>query len=257
MTDYEKEYEQYSQTNMSRGQLIALKCLKYAARGLIFGIIALVLWRVLFSGHVPKNMETLTVNDALYDAYVESGDELTMYTQTRAPVVMEGETAGYFWVCQTVFIPEANQVQVLIRYNNSTLKHIAQDFSLGEDEIPSREDTVVDVTLALAIDPDPTNSSTADREILRIHPSGEPTEDSTAMYNYRRYVFDNVDVDTAALINISVDFYYIGNVKYDRTPYSSIVIYEPVEENDPMGINEAVKLTARDKRALAAYGEAR
>ena len=54
MTDYEKEYEQYSHTNMSRGQLIALKCLKYAARGLIFGIIALVLWRVLFSGHVPK-----------------------------------------------------------------------------------------------------------------------------------------------------------------------------------------------------------
>ena len=140
MTDYEKEYEQYSHTNMSRGQLIALKCLKYAARGLIFGIIALVLWRVLFSGRVPKNMETLTVNDALYEAYVEKGDGLTMYTQTHAPVVMEGETAGYFWVCQTVFIPEANQVQVLIRYNNSTLKHIAQDFSLEEDEIPSRED---------------------------------------------------------------------------------------------------------------------
>ena len=69
--------------------------------------------------------------------------------------------------------------------------------------------------------------------------------------------FDNVDVDTAALINISVDFYYIGNVNYDRTPYSSIVIYEPVEENDPLGINEAVKLTARDKRALSAFGEAR
>ena len=83
------------------------------------------------------------------------------------------------------------------------------------------------------------------------------TEDATAMYNYRRYVFDNVDVDIASLINISVDFYYAGSVNYNRTPYSSIVIYEPVEEGDPLGLNETVKLTGRDKRALAAFGESR
>lgn len=249
--DYEKEYEEYSQTQMSRGQLVFFKCLKYASRVLIFGIIALVLWRVLLSGRVPKRMETLTANDALYEAYTTAGNELIMYTQDHAPVIMEGETAGYFWVCQAVFIPEANQVQVLVRYNNSTLKHIARDFSLDETEIPSREDTVVDVTLAIAIDPDPTNESTADRQIIRLQSSGAPIEDSTAMYNYRRYVFEDVDFDIESLINISVDFYYVGSVNYDRMPYSTIVIYEPSDEN------LTVKLTARDKRALATFGESR
>ncbi len=249
--DYEKEYEEYSQTQMSRGQLVFFKCLKYASRVLIFGIIALVLWRVLLSGRVPKRMETLTANDALYEAYTTAGNELIMYTQDHAPVIMEGETAGYFWVCQAVFIPEANQVQVLVRYNNSTLKHIARDFSLDETEIPSREDTVVDVTLAIAIDPDPNNASTADRQIIRLQPSMEPVEGSTAMYNYRRYVFEDVDFDIESLINISVDFYYVGSVNYDRMPYSTIVIYEPSDEN------LTVKLTARDKRALATFGESR
>ena len=255
--DYEQEYQEYSQTGMSRGQLITLKCVKYAVRVFIFGIIALVLWRVFFSGHIPKSMKTLTANDALYEAYLAQGDELEMFTQHRDPVIMEGETAGYFWVCQAVFIPEANQVQVLIRYNNSTIDHIARDFSLEEDEIPSHEDNIVDVTLAIALNPDPADSSSVAREIIRLQPSGEPTEDATAMYNYRRYVFDNVDVDIASLINISVDFYYAGSVNYNRTPYSSIVIYEPVEEGDPLGINESVKLTGRDKRALAAFGESR
>jgi hypothetical protein len=247
--DYEQEYEQYSKKHMSRSRLIAGKCIKYTAYALIYAVIALVLWRVLFSGHVPGRLKTLSVNQATYDAYLSEGETLTMYTQELSPVNMDGETAGYFWVCQAVFIPEANQVQVLVRYSNSTLKHIARDFSLGEDNIPSRDEDVIDVTLALRIDPDPTNDTTTDRQTIRIQPSGEPIEDQTAMYNYRIYVFDNVPLDTAALINIAVDFYYIDSINYDRTPYSSIIVYETQYETKP------VNLTARDKRALRAWAQ--
>ena len=116
---------------------------------------------------------------------------MLLYTQKYDPVNMEDTTAGYFWVSDTVFIPAANQVQVVIRYNNSTLKHIAEDFSLKEDERPTREDEVLDVTLAIAVDPDPTNKTTADREIIRIHAS-EIVSDTTSMYNYRRLVFDDI-----------------------------------------------------------------
>ncbi len=249
--DYEKEYEEYTETGMSQGRLIAKKCVKYALRGLIAGVIALLFWRVFFSGRIPRDIKTLIVTDSLYEAYAEKGDELLLYTQKYDPVDMESPTAGYFWVSQTVFIPEANQVQLLIRYNNSTLQHIAEDFSLQGENAPTREDEVVDVTLAIAVDPDPTNKTTADREIIRIHATGEVVRDSTAMYNYRRLVFDNIPEGIEDIISISVDFYFVGSVNYDGTPYSSIVIYEP---NEAMAV---VDLTSRDQKALEAYAPAK
>lgn len=250
--DYEQEYAEYAQQHMRRGRLVTGQILKWGARVFVWGIIALVLWRVIFSGRVPNNMETLTPDDAISAAYADG--VLNVYTQDRAPVNMDGETAGYFWVCQALFIPEANQVQVLVRYNNSTLKHIAEDFGLGKDHVPARDEEVIDVTLAVWVDPDPTNDTTTDRELVRIHPTGEALVDETAMYNYRRYVFDGVDLeglfDSEAgtnVINMTVDIYYKGNVNYDRAPYSTIVIYEPRYEN------LLYTLTARDKRALKAY----
>jgi hypothetical protein len=250
--DYEQEYEEYSQQHMSRGRLVTGQILKWTGRVLVWGIIALVLWRVMFSGRIPKSMTTLTVNDAVMEAY-EAG-KLDVYTQDLAPVNMDGETAGYFWVCQAVFIPEINQVQILVRYNNSTLKHIAEDFGLGEGNVPARDEDVIDVTLAVWIDPDPTNDTTTDRELVRIQPTGEETTGQTSMYNYRRYVFDGVDMEelfdseaSTNVINMTVDIYYQGSVNYDRAPYSTIVIYEPRYENLPYD------LTGRDKRALKAY----
>ena len=244
--DYEKEYEEYAQQHMSRGRLLMSKIFKVLVRVFSFGIIALVLWRVIFSTRVPGDIKALTVNDAVMQAY-EAG-ELDIYTQDIAPVNMDGDTAGYFWACQVLVIPEASQVQVLIRYNNGTLRHIAQDFGLGEDGVPARDEDVLDVTLAVWVDPDPDNETTTDRELVRIQPTGEATADRTAMYNYRRYVFDGVDTDVANLINMSVDIYYKGSVNYDRAAYSSIVVYEPDQET------LAYDLTGRDKRALRDFG---
>jgi len=243
--DYEKEYEEYAKQHMSRGRLVVGQILKWGARVIIWGIVALVLWRVIFSGRVPKNMTTLTPSDAVAQAY--QANTLSMFTQECAPVNMDGETAGYFWVCQALFIPGSDQVQVLLRYNNSTLEHIAEDFGLGEDGVPARSEDVLDVTLAVWIDPDPDNDTTTDRELVRIHPTGEPLSDQTAMYNYRRYVFDGVDIQNANIINMSVDVYYKGSVNYDRAAYGSIVVYEPRYEK------LAYTLTGRDKRALQDY----
>ena len=243
--DYEKEYEEYTETAMSRGRLIFKKCLKYAFRGLIVGILALLSWRIFFSGSLPKSMKQLIVTDSLHQAYLDKGDGLLLYTQEFDPVNMEDTTAGYFWVSDAVFIPDANQVQVVIRYNNSTLGHIAKDFSL--EQAPSREDNVVDVTLAIAVDPDPTNKTTADREIIRVHAS-RVESDTTSMYNYRRLVFDNIPEGLVNIICISVDFYYVGSINYDTPPYGTIIIYDPAGEEVT-----TEELSSRDKKTIAAY----
>lgn len=246
--DYEQEYEEYTQQQMGPGRRALRKTLWWIARILVFGITALVFWRVLFSGHIPAAMKTLIVNDNTYGAYLQEGEKLTMYTQPQEQVIMEGASAGYFWVCQAVFVPEADQVQVLVRYNNSTLARLAEDFEL--DEVPGRGDTVLDVTLVITVDPDPTNKTTTDRQKIRIQPTGDPLEDSTLMYNYRKYVFDGVTFDPASTINLSVEFYYEGYVDYDDHPLGALVIYEPQYDTEPYS------LTARDKKAIKQYARA-
>ena len=246
--DYEQEYEEYSQQKMSPARILLGKIFGWIGRILVFGIIALVMWRILFSGRIPAKMKTLIVNENTYAAYLDEGNTLTMYTQPQEQVIMEGDSAGYFWVCRAVFIPEADQVQILVRYNNSTLSRLAEDFEL--DRTLERSEDILDVTLVITVDPDPTNDTTTDRQKIRIRPTGEPIGDATMMYNYRLLVFDGVTFDPASTINLSIEFYLNGYVDYDANPLGSLVIYEPQYGTEPYA------LALRDKRAIKQYAKA-
>ena len=239
--DYEQEMDEYVESHMSSRRIMLRKCLKYAFRTVVFAIIALLLWRVFLSDRVPGGMKTLLVDDATYAAYEAQG-ELTLYTQTQDKLIVNGDTAGYFWVSQAVFIPEASQVQILVRYNNSTLEHIAEDFKL--DGVPNRESTVIDVTLRVRYAADESGEVREER----YYAAQPPVSDSTLMYNYRKLVFDGLDVD-ASVSEILVDFYYVDRVNYEKLPYGTLLVYDSESDNEP------IRLSARDKKALKAYGE--
>ena len=250
--DAEKEMQEYSKRHMSRGHIMVGRVFTYVFRVLVFGIIAIVLWRVLLSDRIPKDAKTLLVNEATYAAYVAEGESLTMYTQAQDEIAVnetEDGVYGLFWVSQTAFIPEADQIQILTRYNNSTLRHIATDFKL--QEIPSREETVADVSLVVTTDPTPLDRDNGDEVKTRYLASGAPAVDATKMYNYRKYIFDGVAFDPATTVDITVEFYYAERVNYDKLPYCSLRIFDNEFEIDPL------ELTSRDERALKAYGETR
>ena len=246
--DAEREMEEYSQKHMSKGRRLVGRIFVYAFRVFVFGVIALVLWRVLWSDRVPSEAKRLLVNDATAAAYAEHGDQLSLFTQPCEPLTYredENGIYGLFWVSQSVFLPEADQVQILTRYNNSTLRQIAEDFKL--DEVPAREQNVVDVTLRATLDPTPQDRENGDEYLVRYYPSGEPTACSTTMYNYRKLVFDGIDLSDPHLIDISVDFYYVERVDYDDVPYGTLCIYDATFENEP------VQLSRGDRRALESY----
>lgn len=249
--DAEQEMQEYSERHMSRGRVIVNRIFFYVFRVLVFGVIALVLWRVLLSDRIPKDAKTLLVNEATYAAYLAEGESLTMYTQAQDEIAVnetEDGVYGLFWVSQTVFIPEADQIQILTRYNNSTLRHIATDFKL--QEIPTRESIVADVSLVVTTDPTPLDRDNGDEVKTRYTASGAPAVDETSMYNYRKYIFDGVDVDPETTVDITVEFYYIDRVDYDKLPYCSLRIFDNEFETDPLSLSK------RDKRALAAYADA-
>ena len=198
---------------------------------------AIMLWRVLFSGD-PAKIQRLTVNDSLREAY-EDG-QLLLETQEQRTLTSN----GLFAVRQCIFIPEANQIQIVVRYNNSTLRKLAQDYGL--ESVPEKAEELFDVSIVKTIDKTPMDiTDNTDPEALseeRYHPTGEPETAYKRLYSYRRYVFENVSREDA--VGMFVDVYYKGDVNYEKDPYGALCIYE---DGAPM---EEVKLTGADKKEL-------
>ena len=221
---------------------------------IITGVIVFLLWRV-FSSDDPKSMKVIDVNDRVSAAYGIAGEDLYMFKQDQRSITSGSKNYGYFSITDYVIIPDANQIQTTVRYNNSTLKYTARDYGL--DKIPSREEDVYDVTLIIAVDLTPENekdnfgNDEAGVEFIRCH--GRTTlSDTKNIYNYRKMVFqlDDANVDLAKLLDeglllaVYADFYYVGDVDYDKPAYGTLCLYDFKTENI------VVALEKRDIKAL-------
>ena len=223
----------------------------------VMSVLVFFAWRFLSSGD-PASMKYLTPNEKLCGAYSEQGEELYIFKQNQRSITSSEKNYGYFSITEYSIIPEANQIQTLVRYNNSTLKHTAEDHKL--DEIPERTAEVYDVTLLIAIDLTPENKDDNlgnDEEgvkFVRCHGRVTGAEQKN-VYNYRKLVFDldsaEVDIkdllDKGLLLAIYADFYYVGALDYDKTPDGVLCLYDFKSEN------VKVKLEKGDVKALESY----
>ena len=246
---------------MSRGRRIFKLggCLIKSLFGFVIAFVcAALLWR-LFSSGDPKVMKTLSVNEHTYEAYNNDG-ELYMFRQGQNSITRGEKNSGYFSVTNSIFIPECNQAQVVFRYNNSTIRALASDYSLPE--VPDREDELYDVTLLLAIDLTPENTednaTNAPESVrfVRVKASSF-TRDTKLMYNYYRFIFDIGDsgedikalLDDGLLLAVYADVYYVNDLDYEKTPYGTLCLYDYLSENIE------VELSGRDEKALKDFGK--
>lgn len=98
----------------------------------IIGVIALLAWRIIDRNIVPKAVKTITPNEKLCEAYSEYGENLTIFYQDQTEYTREEKNYGYFANSGTLFIDEAEQLQFVLRYNNSTLEKTAEDYKYYE-----------------------------------------------------------------------------------------------------------------------------
>ncbi len=223
-----------------------LKITKYILKAigiiLVFGTIGFFLWRVFASGN-PKAMEQLTPNAPLRDAYLAAeaaGEELTVYTQHQENYItsVQGKNYGYFGITDAKFIEEANQIQILFRYNNSTIRHLKEDYALAET--PNRDEILYDVTLYVAYDLTPDISSDNDGndpesvKFVRYFPTSQES-DRKNLYNFRKFVFDGVDMTATdnPVLAVYVDIYYKEDVNYEEESYGTLIIYDYAAECEP------------------------
>ena len=223
----------------------------------VVAVIALLAWRILSSGD-PTSMKYLSPNDKLCDVYAQRGEELYAFRQDQRSITSGEKNYGYFSITEYAVIPDANQIQTVVRYNNSTLKHTAEDFGLAD--VPSRSEDVYDVTLLIAVDLTPENqddnlgNNEESVEFIRCHGKVTAT-DSKNIYNFRRLVFQLDDcgvnlkelMDGGLLLAIYADFYYAGAIDYDATPYGVLCLY------DFKSNNIRVEMEKGDVEALTSY----
>lgn len=214
---------------------------------LVFSVCALVLWRVFFSTKAPDSMKEIHVNPPLAEAYRAHGDELLFQYQNQFSMTYSETNAGYFGISEYVIIPQANQIQVVLRYNNSTLKHLQSDYTL--ESLPQKGKEYFDFTLRQITDLTPENTEdNSDLSALQIqrHAPSYVAMDTTSLYTYYRLVFDGVAIDESAVCSILLDVYYVEDKNYEENAYGALLIYDDLAPWIPY------RLSAAEKQALEA-----
>lgn len=201
------------------------RVVKWSVSLLLCLICGILIWRMCSSGD-PENVKYLMGNEALYEAYEKHGDDLVLQYQMQQTITTTERNRGYFSVTQYVFIPEAKQVQLVFRYNNSTLKHLAED--KGLDAVPDKSEELFDVTLVTTTDLTPDNrEDNANTDALtmeRYYPSAA-TREETSLYTYYRFVFENIEI-TPDMLFVDVDIYYEGDLNYEEPAYGTLRLYD-------------------------------
>lgn len=209
------------------------KIIKRSFKVLLYLIIILVngilIGRLLFSGD-PSELKVIMVNENTAAVWQESGKEMKLETQKQRTITSD----GLFSVTSCVFIPEAEQIQVTVRYNNSTLRKLAQDYEL--EAVPERKSKIFDVSIVKTIDltpDDPEDNTDKDKLREERYFPGEVKEAYKTLYSYRKFIFDNVTYEDA--VGMFVDVYYVEDIDYEDKPYGALCIYDalmPLEERE-------------------------
>ena len=222
---------------------------------LVFGTIIFFLWRAFISTIVPAEVDGLSMNDKLHTAWQtaeSAGESLTLFSQAQGDTTSAEKNYSYFSAKNVTFIQEADQVQLLFRYNNATLRHLKEDYGLPEN--PDRHGDYFDVTLVVAYDltPDVTadnlKSDPESVRLVRYHATSSETAE-TLIYNYRRLTFDGIDMTVTEnpVLAVYMDVYYKEDVDYEKDAYGTLCIYDYITQTD------YAELSRKDREALESY----
>ena len=214
---------------------------------IIFGTIIFFLWRAFVSTVIPAEVEGLSPNRPLRDAWTAAeaaGEKLTYFYQKQNETTTAEHNYSYFTAKKVAFIEDANQIQVLFRYNNATIRNLVKDYNLPA--VPDRTADLYDVTLYVAYDLTPWDTTDNDGndpesvKFVRYYPT-ESKSASTLMYNYRRLTFDGIDMTVTEnpVLAVYVDIYYVEDIDYEKDSYGTLCIYDYATIKDYYDLTDA------------------
>ena len=245
----------------SRALRITGRVIKYFVIISVFAVCIFMVWRAFFSDIMPDSMNNLVANDGVRAAYAQNGNDLRIVYQDQINISSAEHNKGYFGIMRVDILPEANQIQIVFRYNNSTLSSVASD--LGLSAVPSRDADVFDVSIVMSEDltPEDSTDNAFNDELhpdsvkqTRYFPTASYTvKDAKNMYNYRKLVFENIPVESIdadkLILALYVDIYFDADdgtaVDYSESSYGTLCIWDYKSQVRTRGLSDA------DRRSLS------
>ena len=219
MSDYER-YGDYNEIEEDRpkSKSPVLLILKILTAVICIGVVGFLAFRLFVFNSYPDEVKNLYVNDELRLHYAEVGEKIEIKTQNlRYPY--DDEDEGNFFCDYLYVIPEAEQLQITVRYNTSTLAKIAEKYgkTIAEDDMNSFVYRLY--------------ASHGEDDVRIYDVLSERIDSSQLMYRYSKLVFDGVELSTepgAMPYWIRLEI-FIDGVEM-KEPYM-IPIYENNEDN--------------------------
>lgn len=170
-----------------------------------------VLFRIRISQKYPESTVQMIFTPALTEHYREDPENFKAETQNiRFPY--DSADDGNFFANALIVVRDAGNLQVTVRYNESTLPKVAEFYKLKE--VPEAEVGLFRYTLTASYNED------AEGEDYKTYSSSFQGEASAYMYHYAKLAFDGVDFEGAAWMR--VDIYYADEAE----PFGHICVYE-------------------------------
>lgn len=210
---------------------------------LIIFVYGLLFVRMCSVDDIPDEFKNIYVTDELRALYGDGNSddiEGKFIYQNLTKYNTDKDSYGYFSAASVMIVPQAGQVQVIMKYNISTLDHVKEDYGLSVSIDRNRTDTfefslvVKNANSAIVEDASETvdYNGASNYTIDRIYPV--KTEFLTAgRHNYIRCVFDGAELDLDRLLGVFCDVNYKDDIKYEQVDdegkalnsYASICIY--------------------------------
>ena len=217
---------------MSKAKKIAKITFKTVILAISFFIYAFFIFRLCSTQDAPKSVSSIVWNDTARAAYAADPDGFQILSQEPSTFITDN---GRFWISDVIYLPQAKQLQMTIKYNDSTLKYLKEALEKQASEAqtePSDESQPMDTAAVEIVLPDePFDYSVLDNSGNRYH-AYSSIADREQNYNYRRLVFENITVPEHAAFYI--DMYYVGAIDYTAIPYGSLMAWNTSQDTEEL-----------------------
>lgn len=177
----------------------------------IAAVFGAILFRIHIADHYPNDTTKTVFTPALEAHYRADPSGFEAFTQDiRFPY--DDAKDGSFFAAALVVVPDADHVQLTVRYNKSSLPKVASHYKLPD--VPAPADGLFRYTLTVSYNED------KDGKDYKTYECSYIAEDAAYMYRYARIAFDGVELDGAVWAR--VDIYY----KDQSEPFGAIAVYE-------------------------------
>lgn len=215
--DYSEELVYQSKSTLRK--FFSWRTLKRVLK-VLFLLLILFVYAILFfrlcSGSPPKSLTRLIWTESMLTAYAQAGEDFIVYSQEPAEHIAQD---GYFGVYDIRYIPAAEELQLTVRYNNSSTEKLEEELTEKETEARraaietrlreenpdmsgSELSSLVEAELTSELEENPIVIQLSEQPFLfilrdnygRVYTSYSYISDEKTVYQYLRLSFEGVDL---------------------------------------------------------------